>query len=480
VPGFSKKIAVLALAAASGCSEQAASIPPPLDRFYYPTGMAVRTLPNGQSALVVISSNFDLRYDQNYGGTMLSVDPDASPDALACLAACPKGDSACASECGGLVVLGSPPQPDQRPGVVMGSFGGEVALAYGGSTGGAPATCPGLRGATAVTVSRSLLEAYLVGMDDQGGLSCGTGCRVPLEPTLADPYGVVLACRDFGGKQALSAFVTYLRTPGDVGLALGVASPLDLSPDASLTPAQRLGSPMTLDVGAARSGFFDRSSGRLFFTSQYTGSFPLRWLELATSSSTVGHASLAASVPGALPRGLALSTNGERAYLALVIYDALEASRSGTIIAVGAALAVLDVRPGPSGLLAPQLLRLVPLDQGPTEVRAIRRDNKRDLVAVACTDQNSLVLYDDETGSISGGIGVDEDPSSASYGKPKLGKQPFGLAVESLPASRCQSGGPCTRIYVGAFDSSWVSIVEVDPAHPEGLKLVKRIGRERS
>jgi hypothetical protein len=63
VADFWKRIAVLALAAAAGCVDSFPPVAGPVDRFYFPVGLAVRRLPAGNTALLVVSTNFDLRYD---------------------------------------------------------------------------------------------------------------------------------------------------------------------------------------------------------------------------------------------------------------------------------------------------------------------------------------------------------------------------------------------------------------------------------
>jgi len=104
----------VACLSAVACRDNFPTVVPALDSFYYPVGLAVRQLPPtpsrpaGSSQLVVLSSNFDLRFDEREGGTVLVVDPDASSDTLSG---------------GNLVVY-------PGGGFRMGSFGGEVAGGY--------------------------------------------------------------------------------------------------------------------------------------------------------------------------------------------------------------------------------------------------------------------------------------------------------------------------------------------------------------
>src|SRR5690242_19522005 len=73
-----RKLALLALLTAGACGQTPPSTPPPLDRFYFPTGLALAKLGNGDTALLVASSNFDLQYDTALGGTVIAVDVDAT------------------------------------------------------------------------------------------------------------------------------------------------------------------------------------------------------------------------------------------------------------------------------------------------------------------------------------------------------------------------------------------------------------------
>ena len=86
-----KIFALLAFLTAAGCRDSYPSVVPPLDVLYFPIGLAVRQMPPdptvaakkyGWTQLVVVNSNFDLRYDESTGGSLLVVDPDQSQDWL--------------------------------------------------------------------------------------------------------------------------------------------------------------------------------------------------------------------------------------------------------------------------------------------------------------------------------------------------------------------------------------------------------------
>ncbi|HZZ84673.1 MAG TPA: hypothetical protein VFE30_09060 [Anaeromyxobacteraceae bacterium] len=450
---------MVALLLAAACGEQVRQVAPPTDRFYFPTGIAVRTLANGKTAVLVASSNFDLNYDAINGGTLIAIDPDASGDTRL-------------DPNAPLAVLGS---------ARIGSMGGEVAVLDAESC---PGWTPpaGVPAAQVLIPSRSLDALYQVTLDETtGAVTCGAGCELPLDVSLhsdgsalADPYGVTLACRQVDGTARFTAFVSYLRSASFDGFLTEV----DLTAPAAQTR-------IALGTNYSFSSAYDDLTGRLFVTSGFVGagSAPLRWVDLA-GGYAVSSSSLYDVVRGSETRGIGLSNPragvDRRAYVALRIYDADTAASLGMRPSadVAGALAVIQLTEEPWGEPSARVARVIPLDRGATQVKVLPpRTGKGDLVAVTSPDDNSMTLYDDDSGNVARTFALD------AGGNPELGKQPFGMAVEQRHGVTCAgSSAPlasCDRIYVGSFDRGFVSVVELDPDHPAGAAVVKRVGRER-
>jgi hypothetical protein len=103
----------------------------------------------------------------------------------------------------------------------------------------------------------------------------------------------------------------------------------------------------------------------------------------------------------------------------------------------------------------------VALPAGPTQARLIPREaGRRSLVAIACTDANSVALYDDAAGQLAAVI---------SEG---VGTQPFGLAVQAPP------NAPGARLFVSNFGDGQISVVDIrDVDLPSDARAVARLGR---
>ncbi len=411
-------LAVALLLAACGAEPRSAAAP--LDRFTFPTGLAER-----EGKLLVVSSNFDLNFARDDGGSLLQVDLAGSPPAI------------------------------QPGGVRLPAFGGEVAVAE-------PAAC-GIPEPLALVPSRTANAVYRVSLAG-GGLACGPGCRLSLEhESLSEPYGVGLSCPAGGPARA---WIGYLRSPD----ALAWLAVLDLRTGA-WQPVEIGG------VGLPRSFAYDAERDRLFFTSVETGlAAPLRWLELGGGCTPgtpevdggcpVRQLDLYAFLRGAELHGIALSNPqaglSRRIYLSVRVYDATVAGAIGARPGydIAGMLFVLDLEEGPYGDLRARLVRMIDVGVGAAEVRVLPpRAGKRDLVAMTATDDGVLAIYDDDAGALARVFSRD-----AVTGAPEVGRQPFGLAVQDL--------GGAARLFVGSFERAYVTPVDVPLDAPDAAHLV--------
>ncbi len=474
---FPKIIALLAFVTAAGCRDSFPNVVPPLDILYFPVGIAVRQLaptpadPYGSSQLVVVNSNFDLRYDQIDGGTVLVVDPDRSQD----------------TEVGGaLSVLGS---------FRIASFGGEAGLVEARCQPGwpdCPSGCPPLAsdpvlaagGAKLVVASRSGLQIYRMSITEAGGLDCGAGCPFSVPIDRPDPYGVSIACSEAAGFPAAYAFVSHLMAANN----LGWLTRLNLAADDDVLP-------LLIGSDGTYSSVFNPANDRLFVTSTIGFNQQFRWFNpLVTVSDVNGFAMpeyaaayFSALLTGAAARDMAVSSDGQMLYVTVDLYDVPVAAQTGSFFTQGGAVAIFDLAPSSFGEPRMALQGIVRTCLGVGQIRRLpHRDGKPDLLAVTCDTEGALAIIDTSSRTVVRYVGLD-----TSSGLPVLGRSPFGLAVEPIDPARatipvagsgyqpspCTAGRDCQRIYVGSFLNHWVNVLELDPDRPTDVALVKRIGR---
>ncbi|HET9595729.1 MAG TPA: hypothetical protein VFP65_09125 [Anaeromyxobacteraceae bacterium] len=510
---LSKKLlaapALLAAAALGACGDRASFIDPPGDRLFFPTGMALRRVnaaggtcrPADGAAcrthLLVASSNFDLAFSATEGGTLAVIDADAAVEA----ASQPGATSPLPLTTAG-VLVGAP--------VPVGSYAGEVAVVDDSTCPGWEDGIPGQPPNTpeALVTSRQLGSLYRVALGSDGP-SC-RNCAVKLNTALADPFGVTVACGSFPPSAGLApqprrdAWVTYLRAPQSLGwltrVDLDVHAPLAGNTDVNIGRV------------STHSSAYDPSTTRLYVSPRFdtnASSAPLRSLQLGrfdlsdTSTGTFGGAlqaiDLTSVLRGAEPRGLALSRGprapgtAPRLFMGLRVFDATLASQLGVRPSgdLAGALVAFDTVTGPDEAITPRFAAILPIDRGATVVRTVERlatatePAKRDLVFATATDDSSLLVYDDEVGKVAQVIAFcqptenDPTPGPCQAGRPRLGLQPFGLAVEARAADALHPA-PYVRVYVGSFDRNWVNILDMDPANPQAPPSGWwRIGQER-
>ena len=473
---FPKIVALLAFGMAAGCRDSFPNSVPPLDILYYPVGIAVRQVgptpaaPYGSSQLVVVNSNFDLRYDEPTGGSVLVVDPDRSQDT---------------SLGGQMDVLGAAP---------IASFGGEVAMVDGGCLPGwpdCPSACPTIQGdptvaaggAKLVLASRSAQTIYRISMGSDGTLTCGDGCPYVLPINRLDPYGVSTACSAQSGTPAAYAFVSHLVTANNLGWLTRV----------NLLADDVVG--LVLGDNSTYASVYDPTNDLVFVSASVAINAQFRWFNpLVTVSDVDGFAVPDYSgpffsnfLPGAVARAMALSSDGRLLYVSVQLYDLTLALQTGSFFTQGGALAIFDLTETAFAEPRMALLGVERTCLGAGQIKRLpSRPGKPDLFAITCDTEGALAIYDSDARKVVRYVGI--EPST---GLPALGLSPFGLAVEPIDPRRatipvqgdgyapspCSPGRDCQRIYVASFIENWVNVLELDPDRPSQVSLVKRIGR---
>jgi hypothetical protein len=427
---MSFRLLVPALLLAAGCGakdlrEESA----PLDRYTWPTGLAVLG-----DKLLVASSNFDLRYASEDGGSVISIDPAAAPQ----------------GELG--AVLGA-----ER----IASFAGPIAIADA-----ADPAC-GLPATEALVAARSTNTLYRFEVDPgTGALACGADCARGLGSTRSDAFALAVTCR--GGSA--SAWLGFLRGPsGGPWLER-----LDLNTAAATPEVVQLAS-----SGPVRAIVHDPDHDRLLVGIQTTVTrAPLAWMDLAGGACAVGateleggcrsgELDLGALVTGADITALALSSGQpRRLYAGLRLFDPTLAASVGFRpgVDVDGVLAVFELSESAIGQPALTLLDTVSVGLGIGEIAVIPRAGKRDLVVATALVEGTVALYDDESGALAIPVFGRE-----STGQPIFGRRPFGLAVQP---------GVVARVYVGSFDQGFVTplLVPIDQPSLSGPEKVDVVG----
>jgi hypothetical protein len=420
---------VLALSVA-GCSETSIERPAPLDRFYYPIGVATTHVDGTTTALLVSSSNYDLRYSAKEGGTLLSLDP-----ALAITTPGP------------LVTHGA-----ER----IGSYAGPVAVADA-------VTCPGIGAPSAFVASRYDDQVYQFGIGAGGALSCGTGCVRGSPTGFDDPYAVTVACDAALPSRWKMAYVGYLDPPPTSSVTnLGAwVSEIDLETGASRE--------LLLGDGPVRAMAYDAGTDRLWATTQSSGARALlhsvvlsdpRWRG-ANPTAAVDTIDLFPAIRGVELRTIAVGTSPDpgvvtRLFIAARLYDVEIQNSTGTRPGwdVGGVLIVLDVAEGIDGRPAAAIRAIEPLGLGVGDLVVVKRFSGPDLVVATAAEEDLLFVYDDLTG------GVVHAVAHNGLGAPIVGDQSIALAVSQ------DAAGGAAHVYVAAFGSHLVSHFVLNPANP--------------
>ncbi len=445
---------IAAVAAAAACrKDTTVHDPGPLDRFFFPTGVAVLPVSGaaGEHRLVVVSSNADLTYDSETGGSVISVNPEPG--------------------------AGNP--VPVTGGVDIKSFAGELALLY-------PAACPALGAAAAFVPIRGQDLVYRLSVGADGSLACDpAGCTIPVgSSSRGDPWSAGVACDTAaspGGPSIARAYLGYLRQGnGETWL-----TQIDLlrSPGAD-GYVQHMVSTST--GGQIRGMAYDALRRRLYLTHTVIGAATaLKYVDLSNGcridvdvpsggcprGQTPDYRnSPTGSVPEGLElHGIALANETDptspvrRAYVSARIYDPVASGQAGGRVGdFDGVLLVVDLSQDAAGNLRFDVVNELPLGYGAADVEVLpARAGKRDVVAALATDDGVVWIYDDDTGAR---VAIGRDPGT---GAPSVGHTPYSLAAapEVLP------GTNTARVYVGSFDDDWVTPIDVPLDDPTAATI---------
>lgn len=438
--GRLRTVLLLGLALAACAPEELPDPLPPLDRFYFPTGVATTRINGGaDAALLVASSNFDLRYSAADGGTLVSVAGSAGAGALAPLGA-----------------------------GRISSYSGAVAVADA-------VTCPGITKPKALVASRFNDTLYRFDVGPDGSLSCGPDCAIPLGGSAFDPYPITVACGPAGKR----AYVGYLRTPNStLGSGPGAwVAEVDLE-DTSAAPRRIL----EIGDGAIRSMAYEREADRLWVAAQSSGERTYLYSVLLSDPTWAGAAPWQAmdltdlakgleslGLRGVELRSLAMGTRqasgARRLYATARLYDVeAQAANSGTRPSsdVGGVLLALDVVDDPvSGLPVVTVAGFEEVGVTVADVAVVSRgDLERDVVLVTVLDGDVLWVFDD----LGDRLGVAQWVGHDTGGFPVLGDRPMAIAVDPTPVP--VGAANAVTVYVGSFGSNVVSRFLLDPLKP--------------
>lgn len=438
-----RRLALLALAGTLACGKELPQLQAgPLDAFTFPTGLGVL-----DGRIVVVSSNADLTYESETGGSVIVAD--------VCEAPVPPAPPSCTAD----AVAGA---------LNVESFAGELGVA---DLGACPALAARLdaeqKSAFVVVPIRGTNVVYRFAVDAAGALSCD-GCEIAVgNGERGDPFSVGIAC----GPGIARAYVGYLRSSSGYAWL----SEIDLTKDPGADGYVR--HRLFQETGQYRGFAYDAARSRLYLTRAAAGGMPqIRWVDLAgecridveeKDGGCRTSTTLAGSIPVELElRAIALanepSSGGavRRAYLTARLKDPnTGASNLDGLLVVG------DLSENLAGQLQLTIADRIPIGYGAGDVRVLPpRAGKRDVVAALAGDDGVLWIYDDDTGAR---VALGRDPAT---GAPTVGRGPFPLAVDPDPIDPL--GENVARVYVGSFREYFVTPVDVPLAAPETAHIV--------
>lgn len=463
-----------ALVWATGCPSNVLTAPlPPSGQFYFPTGLAhVDSDVSPDGVLFVANANFDKRFSSGsvmalnlsrvglpaFGAPVSNMGPVQLPalaadDAGIVLISSFAGEMATLDLGGGRTRLFIPARSegmkfhaiDADP---LSSAGASPVLHCSTPEGTGPSDCA----TNAPSLAPIQFSQSQIGVPRAPG-PFGVAVRVRSCAITACPQGSCVDGRcvtrnPAGAAEPLAdVFVTHLEQ-ADSPLASGLNARGYLVRLASQGPTVTEKSFINLGAGATNSVV---GGSRFVFMSgrglSPTGNL-LRLVDPETFSSDGGtllyYAGLETSFRAVEARGLALSSNEGRVYLATRLPDAL---------------VVASISDPQSQTPLIEVTRTISLPSGPNEVKVLSRPGRSDLVLISCTGAQAVAIYDDDVGDLVGQVNG-------------VGLSPFDIAIDRRGAG--------ARLYVSDFEDGRVAVIDIpDLNRPQDARLVAHLGGQQ-
>lgn len=454
----------------AGCTSGTVGIPPPIDRLYFPTGIAHVDVPGKtEGVLFVANANFDKRYASG-SVVALPLDTLGLPE-LGVPHVLPDGGPGGVKEISALNL-------DASQSVQIASFSGELAVqpvSPGSYRIYVPTRSEGMNVYRTLATIDANGTASLACIGGGTGQDCtATGASLsPREfertdagvPRAPSPYGVSVASRTCAvADDCCATGTTDCGRTCAAGQCLGT----DGQPYADLwvTHLQQADSPLLstlnfrgylvrldsdaftvseqsfINIGSGATNSIAVAGSWVYATGRVLSPAP-NLLRIVNRDGVVASTALESYFRVSDARGIALSSDGKRMF---IVGRAPDTLLIANITETG-------------GIPILTFVRGVSLPDAPNEVGVIARPGRGDLVAVTCTSAGSVVLYDDDVGdlvSLLTGVGV----------------QPFGLAADVR--------GNAARIFVSNFGDGRIAVIDVaDLNRPQGARVVAQLGPQQ-
>jgi hypothetical protein len=458
----------------AACPEVSPPNPQPFDRFYFPSGVVhVDALGSTGGVLFVANHNKDRRYD---GSALMAIDLDlvdlplfgapvdaAGPKQVTDLRSSSAGTVGLSTFAGQLAALRLGPSsvrlfvPSRSEGMrfqsidaTLGGGGGRTVLSCHTPAGRDDRDC----GSQAPSLTPPELERSATGLprapvpygvavrvracasaaDCGDGTACVAGQCQYLEPAepLADVWVTHLSLADSPAGSATSQTIATNAHAYLVRLA-------------SRQPKVSVESFLDLGVGQGATNSVVAGTRWVYLSGRYISpSANLLRLVDGSGSGFVFASGLEGAYRVADGRGVALSSDERRVFIV---------SRSPD------ALVVAHIANPTGDVPSVQVERAVPIPAGGNELVVVSRAGRADLVAITSIVAGTVVLYDDDVGSLVAMVSG-------------VGLQPYGIAV--------QRRGAGARLFVSNFGDGRVAVIDVaDVARPHEARLVAHLGAQQ-